>query len=316
MTEKKSVTLAELLKASIYSGINETNNCSQELLLDNKQTEVLVKKMLLLPDEYLVILFSKYVFSLSPSDITKLFQIDHSKEKALYCERLLCYSLKLMDHQFIVKSTWTQACSLALLRYTQYGADNDVIHNYSQKFKKALINHITFSTITKSSFNLKKKICILIAAAILSIGTLLVANAEIRTNLMSWFVKHFPDYSLIGATGEVNIDFELLKQLKIEYIPEGYEFLQKFDSNPMISYYYTDAKNNMLTVTLYLSNTSNGAYNTEGVQIEPFSYSGYDGFCWQKDGVNYVIAEADGYTVNLVGSVEIYEFKKILKNIC
>ena len=77
----------------------------------------LSEKILLLPHQVIVLLFSRYCFYLSPEDTEKFFQIKNAKGSFRFYRNFLSSSIGLSAEQLISDESLNQACIIAMKEY-------------------------------------------------------------------------------------------------------------------------------------------------------------------------------------------------------
>ena len=87
----------------------------------------------------------------------------------------------------------------------------------------------------------------------------LTVSAELHERLISWFVETFPLFSQFTSVSEVQpnqSDFERLRNIRLDYVPNGFILIDAFEADPMVTYRYEDSSKNFLSINASLSTGS------------------------------------------------------------
>lgn len=311
---------ADFLKSVFQQSIIER---SRESVLYEDRTEIdilniheLATKILLLPEYMRSLLFLKYIFYFAPNEVERILSISQAKQKLQYAELLLAYLLNLSDMNRISNTCMEKAASQAFSEYNLIGETTSIKRNYSVKFRKQLKeikaaqkyrNHITL-----------KRVGIALIAAILSFAMTLTVSAELRERFVSWLVETFPLFSQFTSVSEVQpnqSDFERLRNMRLDYIPNGFVLIDNFEADPMVTYRYEDLSGNFLSINASLSTGSPVLADTEGVNPQKIIFNNQIAYWWEKDDLCYFIWQQDVFELNIIGQISYENVIKIAENI-
>lgn len=261
-------------------------------------------------------MFLKYIFYFAPNEVERILSISQAKQKMQYAELLLAYLLNLSDMNRISNTCMEKAASQAFSEYNLIGETTSIKRNYSVKFRKQLKeikaaqkyrNHITL-----------KRVGIALIAAILSFAMTLTVSAELRERFVNWLVETFPLFSQFTSVSEEQpnqFDFERLRNMRLDYIPNGFVLIDTFEADPMVTYRYEDPSGNFLSINASLSTGSPVLADTEGVNPQKIIFNNQIAYWWEKDGLCYFIWQQDGFELNIVGQISYENVVKIVENV-
>lgn len=310
---------AEFFRITFQQSIIEHNYGSEgRFEVDIIDISELTEKILLLPEYMKFLLFMKYIFYFDSNTVENILSIRYAKQKLRYAETLLAYSLRLTDEQFIAKSSMEKAVNVAMDRYMlNYNVDITVKRpHYSNNFRKVL-KEIKAAKQCNSHIALKRVGIALIAAS-MSLLMAISVSAELRSRFFNWLVETFPLFSQFSAVNVLDSeqsDFEQLKHIKLNYIPDGFTLTDLFEADPMIVYSYEDQFGKVLSINASIPTGSPIQFDTEGVQINEVIFNEQIAYWWEKDGFCYLIWQKNGLELNIVGQISYEEALKILENI-
>lgn len=179
----------DLLK--IAANLEFEKECSQavevgsmqhnEVNLSRKQIQILSEKILLLPRDGVLVLFCKYCFHFTPEEAELFYHIKDGKALLLYYKKWLSYIIGIKNIEVISESSFKEASIMAMKKYLDhelYEATPPLILN--KGIKKRVL----------------RKIAVAAVIAAVSFSTALVANAEFRERVVSWFIETFEKYTI------------------------------------------------------------------------------------------------------------------------
>lgn len=145
----------------------------------------LSEKILHLPHQGIVLLFSRYCFRLSPQETEKFFQMKNAKGRfRFYCE-LLSSSMGLSSEQMISDASLNRACKIAMKDYLRTELKEDAAVSSTGKSR----THIVFRRFGKA-------VAVAAITITLLFSTAMVTNAKIREKVIAWIVETFEKYSI------------------------------------------------------------------------------------------------------------------------
>lgn len=287
--------------------------------LSGEQINLLAKKIGLLPFDDYNILFFRYCFKNSVSEISKILDIENTEGKLRYVHKILSVLMGL-ENSWIDEKSMEEACKLALMEYKKE-YDNIAIElqpNYSKTFRRKL-KGIQFNNSLSIFALIMKRVAIFILLCLLGFSTLLAVNAEARSKFFDWFIKVFPKYSIFipkedyDKNDSTPID---LSTIKIEYIPIGFTLVDIQKGHVMRIYSYSDSNNKDFDIAFICSSSQGRSYfDTEGAEIEDFNFKDSKAYIWQTDEMTTMIWYQDGMECHISGRISKDEILKIAKNI-
>ncbi len=280
------------------------------------QINKLAVKINLLPSEYQNILFFRYCFESTSYEINNLLGIENTKSKFLYIQDLLSKIMKL-ENSWIDDDSLMEACRLALEENMKDYNNIEVLHQpiYSKSFKRKLKDIKILQNSNKIFSMMAKRVAIFILVCLLSISTVLAANAEIREKFFDWVVITFPKFSIF-IPQNINKDTIDIKSLKINYLPNDFKLININEGNNMLIYNYATENDQRFKISLF-SSASKGKsyYDTEDAEIEEFVFKGSNAYLWETDEMTYLIWSQDDFECHISGNLDKNEVIKIAENI-
>lgn len=286
--------------------------------LSVEQTNRLAKKINLLPLEYQHILFFRYCFNSTPSEVENILEIEDAMSKLRYIQKMLS-GLMGLGKSWVDDSTMKEACELALEENMKDYDNIERVHNpnYSNAFRRKLKDIKIKQNPTRIFLSIAKRVAVFILLCILSFSTVLAVNAEAREKFFDWIIELFPKFSIFTPknTGEDNNSIELTS-LKIQYIPKGFELTDTHELQKMLIYNYMAEDNQELTIKLLSSSRAGKSYyDTENAHIKEFVFKDSKAYTWETDAMTYLIWHQDGIECHISGNLNIDEIIKISENI-
>lgn len=285
--------------------------------LSMAQINVLAHKINLLPLEYRNILFLRYYFGNTATEIDKILETEYVKGKLLYIQKILSKRIGL-DNSWIGNTSMKTACKLALEEdmkvYNKLQATYKP--NYSRAFRRKLkdIHNIqNYSGIYKT---IVKRIAILILISTIGFTAVLAVNVEAREKIFGWLIETFSEFSIFqqqDTVDETDID---LKSFKINYVPVGFDLIDTNEGESILIYNYLTKDKKELMIKLLISfNKEQSYYNTEGIEIEKITFKDSQAYIWEKSQVTYLVWYQDGTEFHISGDLSKNEIIKVKENI-
>lgn len=150
---------------------------------------------------------------------------------------------------------------------------------------------------------------LLIAAIIIALATVVFAATVGR----DFIVQKFDDYStydVVDTSGIKNID-----NLKIGYIPDGFELTSKYDSGVQFFYIYQNGNEWINVFKAHID--TNVTYDTEYYNEEKIITSSFEGIYYEDNNLNFsgIIWNNGNFIFRIEGNISKEELIKIAKNI-
>lgn len=245
----------------------------------------LSEKILHLPHQGIVLLFSRYCFRLSPQETEKFFQMKNAKGRFRFYRELLSTSMGLSSEQVISDASLNRACKIAMKDYLRTELKEDAAVSSTGKSR----THIVFRRFGKA-------VAVAAITITLLFSTAMVTNAKIREKVIAWIVETFEKYSI----------FELQS--------DGAELKNTVEQPEMLAYEYAINESSYFNILLSKSDTRIYA-DAENTEIESFDKDGVIGYYFKKDDLNYICYERDGDFFSIYGSIDMDELIKIAAGI-
>lgn len=279
------------------------NDACSYVDLPKAKIQELSEKILRLPHQGIVLLFSRYCFRLSPKETEKFFQLENAKGRFRFYRELLSSNMGFSSAQVISDDSLNQACRIAMKTYLRMELKEDPAANSAGKRR----THIAFRRFGKA-------VAVAAITITLLFSTAMVANAQFREKVIAWVVETFEKYSIfeLQSDGE-NIQPDL-QSYKPTYIPDGAELQNTVEVPEFISYKYEIGGSDYFIIQLSQSDIRIYV-DAENADIEPLNKDGVTGYYFKKDGLNYVCFERDGCSFSVYGSLNTDELIKIAAGI-
>lgn len=271
--------------------------------LPKAKIQELSEKILHLPYQGIVLLFSRYCFRLSPKETEKFFQLENAKGRFRFYRELLSSNIGGSSTQVISDDSLNQACKIAIKNYLRMELKEDPAANSAGKRQ----THIAFRRFGKA-------VAVAAITITLLFSTAMVANAQFREKVIAWVVETFEKYSIfeLQSDGE-NIQPDL-QSYKPTYIPDGAELQNTVEVPEFISYKYEICGSDYFIIQLSQSDIRIYV-DAENADIEPLNKDGVTGYYFKKDDLNYVCFERDDCSFSVYGSLNLDELIKIAAGI-
>ena len=286
------------------SHVNRAEETSSAVDLQREDLQALSAKILLLPHQGMLLLFSRYCFHLSPEETEAFFEVQNAKGRFRYYRELLSACIELEKNQVISDTSFRAACKTALKEYLRRETDEEEAP--AAEAEKRPRPRLTFKRIWRSA-----AIAAIIACMMFS--TLMVANADIRERVITWVVETFEKYSLF----ELKRDDPTLQDLRsytLTYLPEGATLLSSIEDINLLQYEYVI--DGLPAFNFLISQSDTRIYaDTENTDIHSLEINGTAGFWFEKESPNFVCFELDGCYCSIYGSLEINELIKVASGV-
>ncbi len=257
------------------------------------------EKILHLPHQGIILLFSRYCFQLSPKETEMFFQMKNARGLFRFYRNLLSSSMGFSADQVISDASLNQACKIAMKDYLHMELKEDsAVSSVGKSW-----THIAFRRLGKA---------VAVAAITISLlfSTAMMANAQFREKVITWVVETFEKYSIFELQSDGESTQPDLQCYKPTYLPDGAE-LQNAVVLPEL-YGYEYVIDNIDYFSIWLSQSDIRIYiDAENADIESFDKDGVTGYCFKKEGLNYVCFERDGCSFSVYGSLGIDELINI-----
>ena len=278
----------------------------------------LSRKVDILPSEYRNILFFRYCFNSTPSETDNILDIENSIGKLRYIQKMLSRIMGL-ENAWIDEDSMIEACQLALAEYTKDYNEMEIIYNpnYSMNFKRKLKGIKIKQNLNSKAMSVAKRVAVIIFVSFLSLSAVLTVNAEAREKVFDWVVQRFPKFSIFIPQGMDEVDDSTeLTSLKINYIPAGFELVDRHEGRSMLIYDYWTEDNQNLTIKFFtLPSEGRSYYDTENIEIEEITFRESQAYIWESDGIAYLIWYQNGVECHIAGNLSQDEILKIGENI-
>lgn len=285
---------------------------------DDININELTLKILVLPEHMKALLFARYLWKLTPSECEDLYSISHAKPKLRYVQALLAFSLRLPESHCISDKTMGKAVSSALDRYMEKD-DTEVLvkkPRYSKKFRKALKE--IKAVRAYDSYVPLRRIGITVIAAIIGFVMTLTVSAGLRERFFHWIVETFPLFSQFSVDTIIpsnNEDFKRIKNLSIQYIPNGFALMDTFEVEPMVVYNFENSRGQTYDISVSMPNGSPMLLDSENKKINGIEFKEQPAYWWEKDDIFYFIWQQGGFECSIIGQISYDEAVKTAENI-
>ena len=263
----------------------------------------LSEKILHLPHQGIVLLFSRYCFRLSPQETEKFFQMKNAKGRFRFYRELLSTSMGLSSEQVISDASLNRACKITMKDYLRTELKEDAAVSSTGKSR----THIVFRRFGKA-------VAVAAITITLLFSTAMVTNAKIREKVIAWVVETFEKYSIFELQSDGENTQPDLQSYKPAYLPDGAELQNTVELPEFIIYKYKIGNSDYFNIQLSQSDTRTYV-DAESADIETLDMNGVTGYFFKKDGLNYVCFERDGAFFSVYGSLDVDELIKIAADI-
>ena len=234
----------------------------------------LSEKILHLPHQGIVLLFSRYCFRLSPQETEKFFQMKNAKGRFRFYRELLSTSMGLSSEQVISDASLNRACKIAMKDYLRTELKEDAAVSSTGKSR----THIVFRRFGKA-------VAVAAITITLLFSTAMVTNAKIREKVIAWVVETFEKYSIFELQSDGENTQPDLQSYKPAYLPDGAELQNTVELPEFIIYKYKIGNSDYFNIQLSQSDTRTYV-DAESADIETLDMNGVTGYFFKKDGLN------------------------------
>ena len=286
--------------------------------LSTGQIEQLARKIALLPSEYRNILFFHYCFNSNPNETDKMLETENTINKLPYIQKMLS-SLMGLEDLWIDEGSMKKASQIVLKEMTKDYENLKVQGrpDYSKEFRRKL-KTITIKGNPNSIFmQMAKRVAVFILVCILSISAVLVVSVEAREKMLGWIIQVYPRFSIFTLQN-TNDDNDLVKlsDLKINYVPQGFELVDTHEGRTMLIYNYISEKNEELTIKfLDPSGEGKSYYDTESAKVKEIKFKDAKAYTWETDALTCFIWYQDGVECHISGNLNQDKIIKVADGI-
>lgn len=285
--------------------------------LTEDQIEQLAIKIRALPSKYQNILFLKYYFDNTSSEIDKILEVENSGGESLYIQKMLSNLLRL-NNLWIDNISMKKACVMVFTQDIKDYENLRVLYkpNYSKTFRQKLKNINIKQSFNNRLMVIAKRVAIFILVCILSFSAVLTVNAETRERVFNWIIETFPQFSIFTPEDIDNSSSLELSSLRVNYIPSGFELVDIHEGHKMIIYNYSTSSGHEFDIKLFdISAEKKSYYDTEGIEVKEIIFKNSQAYTWQIDEITYLIWYQDGIECHIVGNLNKDEIQKVAKSI-
>ncbi|MDO5027844.1 MAG: DUF4367 domain-containing protein [Bacillota bacterium] len=268
-----------------------------------------------------LVLMDRYIYKTGPAALKSIFDIGSPGDDLLYVKAILAKKMGLEEGYLIGDQSLEAAC---LIDFNREKAQIDQIlastkaEKPSRKFQKKMktLGLNPYRTMEK----VLKRVAVFFLVFASIFGVFMATNSQAKDKLYSWIVEDFGLYSSFTAEKPV-IDEETLKvdDLKINYIPEGYELVKtlKGEINIVYQYQNIDEDEDFFIVHFrkLLENSSASLFDTEDTELMEININGREVYFWQKKDISTVLWQQNSVECNVYGTISREEIIKIAENI-
>ncbi|WP_058487021.1 hypothetical protein [Defluviitalea phaphyphila] len=155
--------------------------------LSSENVNQLARKIGLLPLEYRSILFLRYCFNSTSSEIEKVLETENVISKLRYIQKMLSSFMGLGD-LWIDENSMIRACNIALTEDIKDYDNIKVLHkpNYSKSFRRKLKDIKIKQNHNKMAILIAKRVAIFALISLLTFSVVLAVNVEARKRTFDW----------------------------------------------------------------------------------------------------------------------------------
>ena len=148
---------------------------------------------------------------------------------------------------------------------------------------------------------------------------ILAMNSNVRAAITDAIVQWYKEYIVIdfGKVPEGESDLPTFDELRIGYIPDGYELTSSDENSDYREYIYTPADGNYFLVALYSSKTTDIGVDIEDVAFEEMTINGNQAYLSydEGNGLGTLVVGNSSYTILITAYLDKSEIIKIAENI-
>ncbi len=178
-------------------------------------------------------------------------------------------------------------------------------HTFTIEFEKnmkALIKKANIKYVNINKFRIRRSI--VAASLIIIIAAASMSVEAIRLPVVRLTERIYTEFSEILFDNNENIEVpETIEDVYVpSYIPEGYTLTEENNMKLMHFMYYTNEKNQEISVEQFTLGVSM-AVDTEGITTEEITINGMNGIIYSKRGLTTIIVNDNSY-VHLISGYE------------
>ena len=263
----------------------------------------LSEKVLLLPHQGIVLMFSRYCFRLSSEEAEMFFHLKNAKGQFRFYSELLSSCMGLAENQMISDASFSKACKAALKNYLRAELKEGI---FDKTYKR--------SKLSVPPRKIGKAVAVAVITLTLLFSTCMVANAQFREKVIAWVIETFEKYSVFELRSDGETERSDLHSYKPTYLPEGAELMETIEQTVFIGYKYIIGGSESFSI--WIGQTDIRIYtDAENADIEPLDRDGVTGYLFRKDDLKYMCFERDGCFFSVYGSLDMEELIKIAAGI-
>lgn len=267
------------------------------------QIRELSEKILRLPHQGIVLLFSRYCFRLSPEEAEKFFHLKNAKGRFRFHKRLLSSCMGFDEDHMISDTTFGTACNSALKKYLHNELETDAKDDAAGMSR----TYIAFRRVGRT-------VAVVAVTLAMLFSICMVANAQFRERVISWVVETFEKYSIFELNTDGQDERQDLMDYQTTYLPAEAVLQNTVEQPEIVVYEFAISESQHFNVVISRSDTR--LYlNTENAEIEQFDKDGVTGYFFKKDDMKYICFEQDGCFFSVYGSIDTDELIKIAAGI-
>lgn len=263
----------------------------------------LSEKVLLLPHQGIVLMFSRYCFRLSSEEAEMFFHLKNAKGQFRFYSELLSSCMGLAENQMISDASFSKACKAALKNYLRAELKEGI---FDKTYKR--------SKLSVPLRKIGKAVAVAVITLTLLFSTCMVANAQFREKVIAWVIETFEKYSVFELRSDGETERSDLHSYKPTYLPEGAELMETIEQTVFIGYKYIIGGSESFSI--WIGQTNIRIYtDAENADIEPLDRDGVTGYFFRKDDLKYMCFERDSCFFSVYGSLDMEELIKIAAGI-
>lgn len=263
----------------------------------------LSEKVLLLPHQGIVLMFSRYCFRLSSEEAEMFFHLKNAKGQFRFYSELLSSCMGLAENQMISDASFSKACKAALKNYLRAELKEGI---FDKTYKR--------SKLSVPLRKIGKAVAVAVITLTLLFSTCMVANAQFREKVIAWVIETFEKYSVFELRSDGETERSDLHSYKPTYLPEGAELMETIEQTVFIGYKYIIGGSESFSI--WIGQTNIRIYtDAENADIEPLDRDGVTGYFFRKDDLKYMCFERDGCFFSVYGSLDMEKLIKIAAGI-
>lgn len=260
-------------------------------------------KILLLPHQGIVLMFSRYCFRLSSEEAEMFFHLKNAKGQFRFYSELLSSCMGLAENQMISDASFSKACKAALKNYLRAELKEGI---FDKTYKR--------SKLSVPLRKIGKAVAVAVITLTLLFSTCMVANAQFREKVIAWVIETFEKYSVFELRSDGETERSDLHSYKPTYLPEGAELMETIEQTVFIGYKYIIGGSESFSI--WIGQTNIRIYtDAENADIEPLDRDGVTGYFFRKDDLKYMCFERDGCFFSVYGSLDMEKLIKIAAGI-